>query len=214
MFLSYKTTEQENFMLNFISSFLAVFMAEFGDRTQISLLLLSSRCRKPLAIFIGAVGAFFVSSVLAVTVGQAVYRFVPATWLHFAAGLIFLIFGICYGFSYFRGSDDNEEEEKLTKISCSKKICLLVFSTILIAETGDKTQILIAALSGTTENWLLVLSGSIMALSLDSAIGIWLGIKLGQLSAVFQRRLLLLAAILFSSFAAGKFYQFAAAFQT
>lgn len=193
-------------MLSFFSAFSAVFIAEFGDRTQISLLLLSTRCQMSFSLFVGAALALTLTSSLAVLVGQGLAQLVPETYMDLIAAIIFLVFGIYYLFSFWQAPHQSNQDNKFTEISCATKVCLMVFFTILITETGDKTQILIATLASASKQWLPILSGSILALLINSALGIWLGKKIGLLSKTIQRYLLLVAALIFLSFSASKFY--------
>ena len=59
------------------------------------------------------------------------------------------------------------------------KIFIASFTTIFIAEIGDKTQIAAFALSSQSNSIFSVLLGAILALSASTCIGVFLGSTLG-----------------------------------
>lgn len=82
----------------FYSTFLAIFLAEMGDKTQIATLSLAAGARSRWAVFVGAASGLILTSALAVVGGDVISRFVSATWLRRAAGLTFLVLGALYLF--------------------------------------------------------------------------------------------------------------------
>jgi Ca2+/H+ antiporter, TMEM165/GDT1 family len=75
------------------STFLMIFLAELGDKTQISTFAFASETRSPLSVFIGAASALVCASFLGVVLGGVVGRFVPERIMKFVAALVFLGFG-------------------------------------------------------------------------------------------------------------------------
>lgn len=57
---------------------------------------------------------------------------------------------------------------------------LLSFSSILVAELGDKTQLATLLLSADTRNFWLTFSGAALALVLTSLVGVWSGSWVAQ----------------------------------
>ncbi len=76
-----------------LSSFLMIFLAELGDKTQVSAFALATGRKAFLSVFIGAAGALVLSTVIAVSLGSLVGRFIPEKVLKFVAAAIFLLFG-------------------------------------------------------------------------------------------------------------------------
>jgi len=76
-----------------LSTFLLVFLAEFGDKTQLAALSLAASTRRPFAIAAGAIGGLAVGTILAVAVGQALPQVVPAVWIRRGAGALFVLSG-------------------------------------------------------------------------------------------------------------------------
>ena len=75
------------------STFLMIFLAELGDKTQLSTFAFATSSRYPLSVFLGAATALVLSSFIGVALGGMVGRFVPERIMKFAAALVFLGFG-------------------------------------------------------------------------------------------------------------------------
>ncbi|MDH3327858.1 MAG: TMEM165/GDT1 family protein [Desulfobulbaceae bacterium] len=75
--------------------FLAVFLAELGDKTQLACVLFASdREANKLSIFIGASLALIVASAIGVYAGCLISEYFNEKQLRIAAGLGFIIMGI------------------------------------------------------------------------------------------------------------------------
>ena len=66
----------------FISTFLTIFIAELGDKTQLATLAISGTSNKPLAVFIG------------VLIGGSFSKIIPERLLQILAATGFLIIGL------------------------------------------------------------------------------------------------------------------------
>ena len=75
------------------STFLMIFLAELGDKTQISTFAFASEAASPLSVFLGASLALVCTSFLGVVLGGVLGRFVPERIMKFAAALVFHGFG-------------------------------------------------------------------------------------------------------------------------
>jgi putative Ca2+/H+ antiporter (TMEM165/GDT1 family) len=75
------------------SAFLMIFLAELGDKTQLSTFAFASQSKSPLSVFLGASLALVLSSFIGVILGGLVGRFVPERIMKVLAGLVFLGFG-------------------------------------------------------------------------------------------------------------------------
>jgi putative Ca2+/H+ antiporter (TMEM165/GDT1 family) len=74
-------------------TFLTVFVAEMGDKTQLATLLISAQSKSPWAIFFGSASALVTASLLSVALGGSLGQVIPAAWLEWLAGLGFLAIG-------------------------------------------------------------------------------------------------------------------------
>jgi len=79
-----------------LSTFVVVFLAELGDKTQLAVVALASQSESPLGVFIGAAAALVASVILAVLLGCNVLRAVPQSAtriVHYVAGALFILVG-------------------------------------------------------------------------------------------------------------------------
>ncbi len=85
----------------FASAFVAIFVAELGDKTQLAALSLSGGAPSTAArwtVFAASALALVASSAIAVALGEAVSRVVSPLWLKRAAGVIFIALGVVFLF--------------------------------------------------------------------------------------------------------------------
>ncbi|MFS8867635.1 TMEM165/GDT1 family protein [Synechococcus sp. H65.1] len=75
-------------------TFLTVFVAEMGDKTQLATLLLSAQSQSPWAIFLGSASALVTASLLSVLLGGWLGQVIPAAWIEWLAGVGFLMIGV------------------------------------------------------------------------------------------------------------------------
>jgi putative Ca2+/H+ antiporter (TMEM165/GDT1 family) len=75
----------------FLTTLLMIFVAEFGDKTQIAVAGLASGY-DPLPVWLGATTALVMVSVFGVLVGRTLLQRLPSTVLHRASGVLFLLF--------------------------------------------------------------------------------------------------------------------------
>lgn len=151
-----------------LSSFAVLFLAEIGDKTQVMTMTLAHRYRVAPVIG-GVLMAFLVLNILAVLVGEALFRYVPQRAVLCAAAVLFVFF------AYRSWRDSNEEEETQTEPVGGHGALLSSFTLIFLAELGDKTQLaLIALAAGTGALWSVFIGGT-LAMGAVSLIGILLG---------------------------------------
>jgi putative Ca2+/H+ antiporter (TMEM165/GDT1 family) len=77
----------------FFSTLLLIFVAEFGDKTQIAVAGLASSLA-PLPVWLGATIALVLVSVLGVWIGRTLLQRLPLHWLHRLSGGIFILFAV------------------------------------------------------------------------------------------------------------------------
>ena len=76
------------------TTFFTVFLAEMGDKTQLTTITLSSTTNKPLAVFIGSSIALILATLLGALAGGSIANLIPAFLLKLLSGIVFLIIGI------------------------------------------------------------------------------------------------------------------------
>ena len=77
-----------------LSTFVAVFLAELGDKTQLATVAISGASKRPLAVFIGSSSALIVASMLGALAGGSIARVIPTNLIELLASLGFLLIGI------------------------------------------------------------------------------------------------------------------------
>ena len=78
----------------FSSTFLTIFLAEMGDKTQLATLLISAESQSPWIVFVGAAGALITTSLLGVLVGQWLAKRLSPKNLDMAAGSLLLFIAV------------------------------------------------------------------------------------------------------------------------
>ncbi|MER2565901.1 MAG: TMEM165/GDT1 family protein [Myxococcaceae bacterium] len=76
------------------TTFLAVFVAELGDKTQLATLSFASSGQSRLSVFLGSALALVATSAIAVVAGEALSRVIPPLTLQRLAGVAFLVIGV------------------------------------------------------------------------------------------------------------------------
>jgi putative Ca2+/H+ antiporter (TMEM165/GDT1 family) len=92
-FLRYTAAMTFNLQI-FLSTFVMIFLAELGDKTQISTFAFASESKSPLSVFIGAALALVCTSFLGVVLGGVLGKFVPERVMKILAAAVFLGFGV------------------------------------------------------------------------------------------------------------------------
>ena len=75
------------------TTFVTVFIAEIGDKTQLTTITLSSTTNKPLAVFIGSSTALILATLLGALAGGSIANLIPAFILKLLSGIVFLLIG-------------------------------------------------------------------------------------------------------------------------
>jgi len=76
-----------------LGTFLLITMAEFGDKTQLAVVALSSTSL-PIAVWLGSTVALIATSALGVWAGRTILQRIPITLLHKISGIIFILLAI------------------------------------------------------------------------------------------------------------------------
>ena len=79
--------------VNPVATFLLITVAEFGDKTQLAVVALSSTST-PIAVWLGSTLALMTTSVLGVWAGHTILQRIPITLLHRVSGVIFILLAI------------------------------------------------------------------------------------------------------------------------
>ncbi|MBX9849621.1 MAG: TMEM165/GDT1 family protein [Rhodocyclaceae bacterium] len=158
----------------FITSTLLVTMAEIGDKTQLLSFVLAARLRRPWAIIAGIFVATIINHGLAGSFGVWLSTLVPAHWLPWIIGTIFIAFGI---WTLVPDKLDDEDTPKDTHMGAFVTTTIAFF----LAEMGDKTQLATVALGARYEEAIVaVIFGTTFGMMLANVPAVLIGQKLAD----------------------------------
>jgi putative Ca2+/H+ antiporter (TMEM165/GDT1 family) len=146
--------------------FLLVGLAELGDKTQLAILVFSTKTKEHKTLLLGVMLAFVITDGAAILFGNYIAQTVPMEYVQLVSGLIFIFFGVMI-LKNKNKDDENGTYELKSPFNSG-------FGIVLVSEMGDKTQ-LAAALFATQYNPFLVFVGVMLALLLLSTLTIYLG---------------------------------------
>jgi Ca2+/H+ antiporter, TMEM165/GDT1 family len=78
----------------FFSTFITIFLAEMGDKTQLATLLLSAQSQSPWIVFLGAGTALIATSLVGVLLGRYLAKVLSPRTLDIAAGMLLMVISI------------------------------------------------------------------------------------------------------------------------
>lgn len=87
----------------FLSTFLTIFLAELGDKTQVTTLLITAESHSPWIVFAGAGSALVATSLIGVWLGHWLSRRISARTLEVAAAVMLLLIAGLLGWDIMRG---------------------------------------------------------------------------------------------------------------
>lgn len=77
-----------------VSTFGLLFLAELGDKTQLSVISLTTKYRTPWEVFVGASLAMATVTLLSVVFGEALIQIIPVAYLRKGSALLFILIGV------------------------------------------------------------------------------------------------------------------------
>lgn len=100
-------------------TFLTVFVAEMGDKTQMATMLMSAQSKSPWAIFWGSASALIAASLVSVLLGEGVAQIIPTQMLQRGAAVGFIGIGLYVLWSQWRERQESAaiEDDELGDLS-------------------------------------------------------------------------------------------------
>lgn len=141
-----------------LTTFAVVFPAELPDKTTLASLVLAARYR-PGPVWVGAAAAFLVQGVLAVTAG-GLLALLPDRAVALGAAVLFATGAVLAA----RGSADDDDIGDTAPVRSARRIALVTFGVLFLAEFGDFTQLATASLAARYDAPVEVLLGAWLAL--------------------------------------------------
>ena len=151
----------------FLASLSTVAIAEIGDRTQLLLLMLAVRHRRPWPILAGMICGTVVSAALAAFIGERLGHALSPRLVNLIVG-VSLIAMAAWELKPERA--DGQEEA-----AARGGLFWTTLLTFTVAELGDKTQIATAVLGAAYRNFAGVVAGSTVGMVLACAPVIFIG---------------------------------------
>jgi putative Ca2+/H+ antiporter (TMEM165/GDT1 family) len=172
-------------------SFVVIFVAELGDKSQLMALTFATRFR-PWPVLIGITVATAVVHAVSVGVGFGLGAALPTDWISLLAGLAFLAFG-----AWTLRGDALTEDEKAKAQRTTRSAVIAVTVAFFLAELGDKTMLATITLA-TSHGWFGTWLGSTLGMVAADALAIAVGRLLGR--HLPERTIKVGAAALFFAF--------------
>jgi len=174
-----------------VVTFLAIFFAELPDKTMFATLLLSTRFKRKLPVWIGVSSGYGLHVVIAVLLGSALSN-LPERPIQLAIGGLFTVGGII---TWRSGADDDDDVRETATARTFMSIAWTAASVIAVAEFADLTQLATAGFAARFSDPVGVGLGAFLALSSVSGCAVLLG---SWLQRVVPLRLIQkVAAVLF-----------------
>lgn len=158
-------------MAAFTASFLLVFVAEMGDKTQF-IAMSSATKYNPYKVLFAVFLATIANFSITVVIGQLLTTVVPLDIISLAASLSFIGFGLWT----LRPEKPKAEVLKASRFGVIGAVAVPFF----IAEFGDKTQLTTISLAAEYGNALTVLIGATLAMLVADGLGVAVGVVLGK----------------------------------
>lgn len=165
-------------LAHLVTAFITIFAVELPDKTFVATLVLATRYRA-LMVWFGVAAAFLVQTAVATTAGGFIAN-LPRTPVEIVAGLLFLVGGIILIAGAGKADEEAEEEEAEVASKARAGIHGLravgaSFLVLFVAEWGDLSQLLTAALVVRTHDPLSIGVGAFAALAVVSGLAAVLG---------------------------------------
>lgn len=88
------STPKPGMLREFTTAFVAIFLAEIGDKTQLATLLMTAESQSPWVVFAGAAAALISTSLLGVLIGRWLSRRLSAETLQTVTGAGMLLIAV------------------------------------------------------------------------------------------------------------------------
>ncbi len=154
-----------------ISSAGLILLMELGDKTMLTTMCLSAQYRRPKLVLLATMLALTTSSVIAVILGYILSVTLPIEIITHVSGILFIALGF-----YTLVRADSEIPD-----TCDNPGTLFgMFSLVLLAELGDKSQIATLALAAQSAFPLMIFIGAIIGFFIINSIAVLSGSSIAE----------------------------------
>jgi len=161
----------------FLLSFVVIFVAELGDKSQLMALAFATRYRA-IDVLVGISLATLVVHLGSVVLGATIAAALPTEAIAVIGGIAFFVFA-----AWTLRGDTLGEDEAARAARPTRSVILAIGTAFFLAELGDKTMLATITLATREEaigTWLGSTAGMIAADAIAIAIGRWLGTRLPE----------------------------------
>jgi Ca2+/H+ antiporter, TMEM165/GDT1 family len=137
-----------------------VFVAELGDKTQFLSLYLAARYRAPVPVLGGILVATLASNIVAGLLGHWIGRYLTPDILRWTLTGSFVVFAI------WAVLPEQAGKRESGKLAAQRGAFIGTMVSFFIAEIGDKTQIVTAALAARYDSLVMVVIGATIGMML------------------------------------------------
>ncbi|MEH1836440.1 MAG: TMEM165/GDT1 family protein [Nostoc sp.] len=95
--------KQQSVLVVFGTTFVTIFLAEIGDKTQLSTLLMSAESHSPWVVFVGSAAALITTSLLGVLLGSWIATRLSPKTIEKSAGVMLLVISLMLFWDVFQG---------------------------------------------------------------------------------------------------------------
>jgi Ca2+/H+ antiporter, TMEM165/GDT1 family len=159
-------------MFAFWHSFLIIFVAEMGDKSQLMALAFGSRLPARLVLS-GIFAATLLVHLFSVAIGELLGWALPTFWIAIVAGLAFIAFGVWT----IRGDSLDDDHAEVGKRFGA---FFTVAATFFLAELGDKTMLATVTLASQFQEFVPIWIGSTVGMVVADGVAIWVGRMAGK----------------------------------
>lgn len=151
----------------FLACFSTVAIAEMGDRTQLLLLMLAARHRRPWPILAGMLCGSLVSAALAAFIGERLGHALSGRVVNLLVGVSLVVMAVW--------ELKPERVRDGAGTPARGGLFWMTLVTFFVAEIGDKTQIATAVLAAAYGSFSAVVAGSTLGMVLACAPVVFIG---------------------------------------
>lgn len=170
------------------SVFTAVFLAELGDKTQITVACIAARRGgNMIKVFLCSLTGLIAITMLNLLIGAGLRYFIPVNIIKIASAAFFIILGV---FTILRKGSEDEGE------GCRPAEGAYAFLLVALMEFGDKTQLAVVSLSASTGKYLEVFTGAVLAFTLSTLIASLVGGSLRKITK-YEKTINIVSGIIF-----------------
>jgi Ca2+/H+ antiporter, TMEM165/GDT1 family len=155
-------------MESFFLTLPAIALAELGDKTQLVVVFLAARFRKPRAVLAGLIVGAVANAGLAVAGGTLLDRLLPAGFLEWLVAVLFVVLGAWILFGHEHNTDEPPP-------ATSHGAFLTTLWLFFVMEMGDKTQLATVGLAASLPSAQWVFAGAALGLAAANIPALWLG---------------------------------------